>query len=296
MHPIGTPAADPSPMTFQEKPDKLMEWLRLVLKNTKFSRLLPVLSSCLSTEQIDMVIAVKESEEQEIMEKEEDNNDEGDWDEDAANDDTKEDKITIFNEISDEEEAELEEAELGEEEEDTKSSTTEEDMNEQANDFDEILNHMKHPEKREAETAGLKVDQRRQSPTPKNDIQTRKNVGRPKTAPECKDCFMVFETRRAKNYHMETIHSDNDNICSICQEQFSTSGSLRRHSLVHQDGRHFPCQMCVKVFKRNCALKEHTRIHTGEKPFSCQHCEYRASSSSLLSHHRKRCKSKRLFG
>ena len=269
-------------MILQNKPDQLMEWLKLVLTNTKFSRVLPVLSSSLSLEEVGELMSKKA---EEIQKQEQ--NQEGDSEENAFKEEDK------FNEISDE---------VDEEEE------SDEDMNEETNDFDEILDHMKQPEeaamnarptKQVAKLRRLDEADKDWSPSPKKDIKTRGNVGRPKKVLlECKDCrtpdgSMVFDTQKAMKYHMERTHGqklqkDLFFKCSKCEEQFSNAHSLRRHGLVHQDSGRFPCETCAKVFKRKYALTEHKRIHTGEKPFSCPHCEYRASSSSLLAHHRRR--------
>ena len=43
--------------------DELMKWLKFVLENVQFSRLVPVLSSSLSMEQLDELISVKGAEE-----------------------------------------------------------------------------------------------------------------------------------------------------------------------------------------------------------------------------------------
>ena len=69
--------------------DELIKWLKLVLTNVEFSRLLPVLSSCLSMEQIDELISVKGAEEVNAEEEE-----------DVAEDDTKEETMPIFPEVS----------------------------------------------------------------------------------------------------------------------------------------------------------------------------------------------------
>ena len=118
-------AVDPSNMA-QGNPDKLMEWLRLVLTNTKFSRILPVITSCLSLEQIGELMSAKAVE---IKELEKLTHEISNGNIDGA-------KMDYTNEISREEE-----------EEDTQSVIlSDEDMVEETIDSGDNLNHTKTPE------------------------------------------------------------------------------------------------------------------------------------------------------
>ena len=302
--PSKTAPSEPLPMNMKgNKIDELMKWLRLVLKHTKFSRLLPVLSECLTMEQIDMLISAKAAmilERQENIKKDEKN--------DKI---VKEEKIKIFQTFSFDGESGNEVHE--EEATNSGDEVRKFDNNEQSNYSDEFDDHMKleSEEEDEARTSNdevrnddinaqtNKVDETpnplvrvklRATRKPKQSALTkRKKMGRPRnwTSLECRECDMVFDTYCKKKYHMSSIHSTRTFQCSVCQQHFSSSTSLKRHGLVHQDFAEFSCKVCNKSVKRKTALAEHMRTHTGEKPFPCPHCPYRGSSSSLLAHHKK---------
>ena len=256
--------------------DELMKWLTLVLRNVEFSRILPVLSSCLSMEQIDELISAKAAE---IIGEQNHVKEEGeDMDEGVDEDNIKEECIKDANEENDDE---------GDEEEEAKYSTHDlnnDGSNGQSNDLDEILNQMKDPEK-VSSWAEPKHNSHKPSMMTKSGTQSSILVVR-----DCKECSMVFKTRSAKKYHMEAIHSGRTFECSTCQKQFQTRNHLKNHSIVHQEVGKYLCNTCNKGFLRKQALIDHTRIHTGEKPFPCprRDCSYRSSSSSLLAHHKRR--------
>ena len=271
-------AADPSNMT-QGNPDKLMEWLRLVLTNTKFSRILPVITSCLSLEQIGELMSAKaaeimEQEKQEkIKEKQKENSDE-----------------TQFGEVN--------EMSMDEEEDDARSDE-DLDVTEETNELDEVPEQMKSPEesvnarptKEVAKLKRLEEADEDWSPLP------HKNVGKQhKKVLECKECAtpgssMMFDTLKAMKHHMETEHGQKTMFkCSKCDKQFATSRAKSCHNKVHNDPGKFPCPMCDKAYKRSESLKIHKRTHTGEKPFACQHCDYKSTQRTGLSQHKKKSK------
>ena len=244
--------------------DELLKWLKLVLTNVEFVRLLPVLSSCLSMEQIDVLKYVKGAEKVNVKKEE-------DMAEDMIEDDTKEEIIPMYPEAT---------PGQGPNEESYKEDDEEAAKN-SIDDLEEIINVMQYPEKVPSRVEP-KTNWDKQSSVTKRRTQTLTPW-----VQDCKECSMVFETRGAKKYHMEAIHSDRTFECATCQKQFPTRGNLNKHSIVHQDVGQFVCTTCGKVFLRKQALNDHARTHTGERPFPCPDCPYRGSSSSLLACHKR---------
>ena len=254
-----------------------MKWLGVVLKNTNFSRLLPVLASSLTMEQIDELISAKAAgiiAKQEHVKAEEKRTD------DVAEVGTREDdddgmKHEPFEEDLDTKSDDDTDAEAKEKSGDDSAV---EEMDEEEDGLNrEALDPLSNSD--DGDLAKQSLALRREPETPR-----RKYDKKPL---ECKECSVVFTTRSRKRYHMKNAHSTPQR-CTLCQMEFTSASSLRRHDLVHQEGGDYPCTTCAKVFKRKSTLTEHARIHTGEKPFSCLHCPYRASSSSLLAHHRRK--------
>ena len=258
--------ADLSTM-IQVNPDKLMEWLRLVLTNTNFSRTLPVITSCLSLEQIGELMSAKAAEIKELEK----------LTHEISNGNIDGRKMDDTNEIPKEEEEEDTQSVILSEE-DMAYQKFHEDITEETNDSDDVFNNTKTPEN---------VVVMKAMPT--------REVAKLKRLEEADEDWHPPAKMDIKEEH-EQKSKHKFFKCSECPARFSghrRSWLLRRHGLVHQGVGSFTCPTCDKVFKRKDKLTEHMRIHTGEKPFSCQHCDYKASSSSLLSHHRK---SKRCAG
>merc|ERR1712154_64510 len=199
-----------------------------------------------------------------------------------------------------------------EEEDDTQSLILSDDegMAEYTNYSGDTLNQTKTPEdvvvmnamptREAAKLKRLEEADEDWHPPAKKDIKRLKNVRGGDVAGNDGPAYMVFDSMRDMLHQMKEEHDQKPKQkffkCSKCPARFSgrrRSWLLRRHGLVHQGAGSFTCPRCDKVFKRKDKLTEHMRIHTGEKPFSCLRCDYKASSSSLLSHHRK---SKRCAG
>ena len=258
-----------------DKMDELMKWLRLVLKHTTFSRLLPVLLECLTMEQIDMIISAKASNLlYENVKKEEEK---GEF---ATK---KEEKIQVFKIIGPGRDSENE------------GTKYIDDINDQCIDSAMKLERQEASSNVEVsndaineQTNDLNGGTPSQEKPPLPIIWPKEPVRCQKTGKllDCIDCDMVFDTPAKRTYHMDTMHSNRTYQCTLCNKHFSSSTSMRRHRLVHQNFGEFTCKICNKSMKRKGSLREHMRTHTGEKPFSCPHCPYRSSSSSLLAHHK----------
>ena len=127
----------------------------------------------------------------------------------------------------------------------------------------------------------------------KDKVQLRKHVEivhehmLPK-ASKCTKCELVFATYHQMNVHRNTVHFPTKYQCKTCKRSFGDGGILKTHIFhVHSEERNFPCDICGTKLRKKTDLVDHMRAHSGEKPFACQYCSYRASSTSLLYHHKK---------
>ena len=192
-----------------DKVDELMKWLRLVLKHTKFSRLLPVFSDCLTMEQIDMIISAKASrllKSQEKVNKEEEEEDK------FAN---KEEKIHVFKIINPSEHGENEGTYLTD---DTIGQCNDSDKleREEATSNDEVSNDAINEQTNETPY--------KEKP-PLSIAKPKEPVRCPKTRRllHCIDCDIVFDTSAKRAYHMDSVHYNRTYQCLLCNQHFSNS-------------------------------------------------------------------------
>ena len=62
--------------------------------------------------------------------------------------------------------------------------------------------------------------------------------------------------------------------CEICESNFSTKDSLRRHvKIVHGEQKKFVCNVCSKTLRSKIDLNSHMKtIHEDKKCFICDSC------------------------
>ena len=84
-----------------------------------------------------------------------------------------------------------------------------------------------------------------------------------------------------------------------CGKTFKFYSEIRRHLLIHDQGRPFVCSFpnCYKSFKRADALNNHLRIHYKITPFECpvEGCEYKSTTKSALRYHLLRHNGEKIF-
>ncbi|KAJ4425815.1 hypothetical protein ANN_27441 [Periplaneta americana] len=76
--------------------------------------------------------------------------------------------------------------------------------------------------------------------------------------------------------------SHDSSKCDICNKDFVTAQSLKRHFQTHTLKKSFKCDVCGKCFSQSCNLKQHYRTHTGEMPFKCDVCGKCFSQSVVM--------------
>ena len=70
----------------------------------------------------------------------------------------------------------------------------------------------------------------------------------------------------------EPQHGKQPFACKVCDKNFTSNASLKRHKTIHTGDKPYACQFCNKTFRLKQHVKVHERYHTGEKPFNCKIC------------------------
>uniref|UniRef100_A0A1A9WWZ0 Transcription factor grauzone n=1 Tax=Glossina brevipalpis TaxID=37001 RepID=A0A1A9WWZ0_9MUSC len=105
---------------------------------------------------------------------------------------------------------------------------------------------------------------------------------------QCPLCLVWLKNRHSLRLH-ELNHSKKPTPCNICDKNFKTINSLRRHKAYwHGMERNLRCTFCDKIFRQERNLKEHIAIHTGDQLYSCPHCHKESRSKSNMYVHIKR--------
>ena len=76
-------------------------------------------------------------------------------------------------------------------------------------------------------------------------------------------------------------------LCKICSRDFSSRGSLIRHSMLHSGVKKFVCKICGKRFFRSDHLKSHLPTHSRQKQFQCNICCKYFSRAAIFEQHMK---------
>jgi len=74
-------------------------------------------------------------------------------------------------------------------------------------------------------------------------------------------------------------------LCKVCSRDFSSRGSLLRHSMFHSGVKKFVCKICGKRFFRSDHLKSHLPTHSRQKQFQCNLCHKYFSRASIFEQH-----------
>ncbi|XP_061183806.1 zinc finger protein 85-like [Saccostrea echinata] len=111
----------------------------------------------------------------------------------------------------------------------------------------------------------------------------------------------ALETRRKSSSKPEcSINTKNDmnvenginevesRTCKLCQVQFSSVFSLKRHMKCHENLKIFKCYVCSENFRTEKELSAHTAIHKVSLVYSCGTCRHGFDSEEALQYHKEK--------
>ncbi len=110
---------------------------------------------------------------------------------------------------------------------------------------------------------------------------------------EClsKKCRKKYDDAGKLTRHLES-HTKKKFKCTICLKWFKTLQYVKRHQLVHVDGKDlkFECPVCGKKFSKKPIFSKHWRSHLAKKFFQCTICDNEFNTADDLRRHQKKHK------
>uniref|UniRef100_A0A3Q2YGX9 C2H2-type domain-containing protein n=1 Tax=Hippocampus comes TaxID=109280 RepID=A0A3Q2YGX9_HIPCM len=116
---------------------------------------------------------------------------------------------------------------------------------------------------------------------------------------QCGECGRILSSKTALESHVSVhtghrglkrhsiVHRNGRlHVCQQCGKGFVYGFGLAKHvQMVHGKIKPFVCQVCNKSFFTKRDVETHIRVHTGERPFPCHLCEKKFTRSVELNAH-----------
>ncbi|XP_055642140.1 myoneurin-like [Toxorhynchites rutilus septentrionalis] len=90
----------------------------------------------------------------------------------------------------------------------------------------------------------------------------------------CHLCQKTFDRQASRTQHINTVHSDSENLCLKCGKRFKTVERLDYHIASHsRKNKPYPCDICEKEYIHKTDLLRHQDGHNSNgKRFKCNPC------------------------
>lgn len=101
----------------------------------------------------------------------------------------------------------------------------------------------------------------------------------------CQICSRSFDDKHRLREHLESVHENKKNECSVCSKRFGVRSALNSHMRIHSY-KH-KCNECDRAFQSLDKLEVHKTRHSGEK-YKCDMCAVEFKLKSRLKTHKMR--------
>ncbi|CAG9859529.1 unnamed protein product [Phyllotreta striolata] len=108
---------------------------------------------------------------------------------------------------------------------------------------------------------------------------------------KCTTCDKILNRKDTLKYHMESVHSGNEEICSDCGKPMKTKKILNTHKKAHETTKTYDCPRCTLKFNRSFNLTRHIKVvHESkkidaDKKFACAICDRKFKFNKSLTRH-----------
>lgn len=166
----------------------------------------------------------------------------------------------------------------------TCNDTTEQDIPQQFNTYQEYKIESNTPKECETEEGELPHYIEIAYVQPADDLISNRSESRPPNVIQCSYCPKTFASARYKRDH-ERCHFEEGRKCPHCEKRFLKKCDWTRHVNSHTLERTFVCSTCAKIFITQAELNRHMKVHSLVREHKCTHCENEFKDIGALKFH-----------
>uniref|UniRef100_A0A1B0GL47 C2H2-type domain-containing protein n=2 Tax=Lutzomyia longipalpis TaxID=7200 RepID=A0A1B0GL47_LUTLO len=108
----------------------------------------------------------------------------------------------------------------------------------------------------------------------------------------CRDCSLIFRTKRYRMIHETRFHSKNStklhHECPKCPKRFYTTQDRDDHFYIRHSNQKYQCELCPFTCRLRCRMELHLAAKhrtSTSKPYVCQFCDKRFFIPQMLRSH-----------
>lgn len=104
---------------------------------------------------------------------------------------------------------------------------------------------------------------------------------------QCDLCGQIFNNRYKYKHHYEAYHEGKRQKCHICQKEFVSVPTLRRHIAIHLNEKKYKCKFenCNRAYNDITSRSIHYKSHSDERNYVCKICDSAFKHPSSLRSH-----------